>query len=262
MISAGFEDVEVEDRWWDEGEGEDRETRRPDITAFNPRDRKRYVIDVVGAWSEVKSLDRGWERDGVMADVKAKGKWRSYDVERQAEQDGDGMSYQDFMRKNLKQYGGDMRAAAQAYRSGQHGKGSGERHYLPGGELYTGPTHKMPDGSLHTGAKHSDDSEPLQSTEDGDLRSWYERRAPKENTPAPKEETSAPRRSARTPVARPSSTDQDERLGIVRGVPRTADEAADAVRNIANTKSVLLFMRQKFAHICADRAELSLAGGG
>jgi hypothetical protein len=29
-----------------------------------------------------------------------------------------------------------------------------------------------------------------------------------------------------------------------------------------NTKSVLLFMRQKFAHICADRAELSLAGGG
>jgi hypothetical protein len=80
MISAGFEDVEVEDRWWDEGEGEDRETRRPDITAFNPRDRKRYVIDVVGAWSEVTSLDRGWERDGVMADVKAKGKWRSYDA--------------------------------------------------------------------------------------------------------------------------------------------------------------------------------------
>ena len=29
-----------------------------------------------------------------------------------------------------------------------------------------------------------------------------------------------------------------------------------------NTKSVLLFMRQKFSHICADRAELSLAGGG
>jgi hypothetical protein len=29
-----------------------------------------------------------------------------------------------------------------------------------------------------------------------------------------------------------------------------------------NTKSVLLFMRQKFAHVCADRAELSLAGGG
>eukprot|EP01043_Picozoa_sp_COSAG02_P122441 COSAG02_NODE_59350_length_274_cov_1.034286_1_plen_68_part_10 len=25
-------------------------------------------------------MDRGWERDGVMADVKAKGKWRSYDA--------------------------------------------------------------------------------------------------------------------------------------------------------------------------------------
>ena len=80
MNSAGFEDVEMEDRWWDEGEGEDRETRRPDITAFNPRDRKRYVIDVVGAWSEVPSLDRGWQRDGVMADVKAKAKWRSYEA--------------------------------------------------------------------------------------------------------------------------------------------------------------------------------------
>ena len=29
-----------------------------------------------------------------------------------------------------------------------------------------------------------------------------------------------------------------------------------------STKSVLLFMRQAFSHICADRAELSLAGGG
>ena len=29
-----------------------------------------------------------------------------------------------------------------------------------------------------------------------------------------------------------------------------------------STKSVLLFMRQAFQHICADRAELSLAGGG
>ena len=35
-------------------------------------------------------------------------------------QDGEGMSYQDFMRDNLKQYGGDMRAAAQAYK-GQKG---------------------------------------------------------------------------------------------------------------------------------------------
>ena len=72
--------VQKEDRWWDEADGEDRETRRPDITAFNPRDRKRYVIDVVGAWSEVTSLDKAWARDGVMADVKAKAKWRSYDA--------------------------------------------------------------------------------------------------------------------------------------------------------------------------------------
>ena len=63
---------------WDDGDGEDRETRRPDITAFNPRDRKRYVIDVVGAWSEVTSLERGWQKERVMADVKATAKWRSY----------------------------------------------------------------------------------------------------------------------------------------------------------------------------------------
>ena len=35
--------------------------------------------------------------------------------EREAEQDGDGMTYQEFMRKNLKQYGGNMKAAAKAY---------------------------------------------------------------------------------------------------------------------------------------------------
>ena len=45
--SAGFEDVQMEDRWWDEGEAEAKDTRRPDVTAFNPRDRRRYVIDVV-----------------------------------------------------------------------------------------------------------------------------------------------------------------------------------------------------------------------
>ena len=48
-----------------------------------------------------------------------------------AERDGDGMSYQDFMRKNLKQYGGNMKASAAAYMSGQHGKGAGQPHYLP-----------------------------------------------------------------------------------------------------------------------------------
>ena len=47
MQSAGFEDVQMEDRWWDEGDAETKDTRRPDITAFNPRDRRRYVIDVV-----------------------------------------------------------------------------------------------------------------------------------------------------------------------------------------------------------------------
>ena len=36
MESAGFEDVVIEDRWWDEGDGEAKDTRRPDITAFNP----------------------------------------------------------------------------------------------------------------------------------------------------------------------------------------------------------------------------------
>ena len=35
---------------------------------------------MVGAWSEVTSLDKAWARDGVMADVKAKAKWRSYDA--------------------------------------------------------------------------------------------------------------------------------------------------------------------------------------
>ena len=60
-----------------------------------------------------------------------------------------------------------MKAAAGAYRSGQHGKGSGERHYLPDGKLYTGPTHKKPDGSLHTRAKHSADSQPLSHQKGG-----------------------------------------------------------------------------------------------
>ena len=36
---------------WDEGNAETKDTRRPDIAAFNPRDRRRYVIDVVGAWA-------------------------------------------------------------------------------------------------------------------------------------------------------------------------------------------------------------------
>ena len=38
------------------------------------------MIDVVGAWSEVTSLDSGWVTDGTLADVKAAGKWRSYDA--------------------------------------------------------------------------------------------------------------------------------------------------------------------------------------
>jgi hypothetical protein len=40
------------------------------------------------------------------------------------------------------------------------------------------------------------------------------------------------------------------------------DSVAEGFVVPPNTKSVLLFMRQKFAHICADRAELSLAAGG
>ena len=49
LESAGFDDVEIEDRWWDEGDDEEKDTRRPDTTAYNPRNRRRYVIDVVGA---------------------------------------------------------------------------------------------------------------------------------------------------------------------------------------------------------------------
>lgn len=37
----------------------------------------------------------------------------------------------------------------------------GQKHYLPDGSVYNGPTHKMPNGSLHTGAKHSSESKPL-----------------------------------------------------------------------------------------------------
>ena len=38
------------------------------------------MIDVVGAWSEVTSLERGRQKEGVMADVKATAKWRSYEA--------------------------------------------------------------------------------------------------------------------------------------------------------------------------------------
>ena len=51
MESAGFEDVVMEDRWWDEGDDEAKDTRRPDITAYNPKIRRRVVIDAVGAWA-------------------------------------------------------------------------------------------------------------------------------------------------------------------------------------------------------------------
>eukprot|EP01043_Picozoa_sp_COSAG02_P104747 COSAG02_NODE_40755_length_401_cov_6.400662_1_plen_88_part_10 len=46
MESAGFENVVIEDRWWDEGDGEAKDTRRPGITAFNPRTRRWYVLDI------------------------------------------------------------------------------------------------------------------------------------------------------------------------------------------------------------------------
>ena len=79
MQSAGFEDVQIEDRWWDEGDAEAKDTRRPDVTAFNPRDRRRYVIDVVGAWAVQPGGGQGsWRKAGHSANGKAQFKWRSY----------------------------------------------------------------------------------------------------------------------------------------------------------------------------------------
>ena len=79
MHSAGFEDVQMEDRWWDEGDAETKDTRRPDITAFNPRDRRRYIIDVVGAWAVQPGGGQGpWRDPGHSANGKAQFKWRSY----------------------------------------------------------------------------------------------------------------------------------------------------------------------------------------
>ena len=89
MVSTGFEDVEKEDRWWDPGDEEEENTRRPDITAFNPRDRKRYVIDVVGAWSFVDGGGRGaWREPGSGANAKAGFKWRSYKGALKRQEDG------------------------------------------------------------------------------------------------------------------------------------------------------------------------------
>ena len=65
MESAGFEDIEEEDRWWDEGDDEAKDTRRQDITAFNPRNRRRYVIDVVGAWAIQPGGGQGWQVEGA-----------------------------------------------------------------------------------------------------------------------------------------------------------------------------------------------------
>ena len=80
MESAGFEDVVIEDRWWDEGDGEAQDTRRPDITAFNPRTRRRYVLDIVGAWaSKAGGEDEDGQRvAGHAASGKERGKVLSY----------------------------------------------------------------------------------------------------------------------------------------------------------------------------------------
>ena len=90
MESAGFEDVVMEDRWWDEGDDEAKDTRRPDITAFNPRIRRRVVIDVVGAWAMQAggSKDGRWREPGHSANVKALGKWRSYKGARRRQEEG------------------------------------------------------------------------------------------------------------------------------------------------------------------------------
>ena len=50
------------------------------MVAFNPRNRKRYVIDVVGAWAgHPGGAARGkWRVPGKAAEVKATGKWASY----------------------------------------------------------------------------------------------------------------------------------------------------------------------------------------
>jgi hypothetical protein len=76
MESAGFEDVQIEDRWWDERNGEARDTRRPDITAFNPRDRRRYIIDIVGAWAPKSGgeEENGLRRPGHAASGKERGR--------------------------------------------------------------------------------------------------------------------------------------------------------------------------------------------
>ena len=82
LKSAGFEDgranAGLQDRWWDEGEAEAKDTRSPDVTAFNPRDtcRRRYVIDVVGgawaAWAVQPGGGQGsWPKAGHSANGKA-----------------------------------------------------------------------------------------------------------------------------------------------------------------------------------------------
>ena len=78
LESAGFTDIQWEDRWWDTRQDESANTRRPDVTAFNPRNRRRYVIDVVGAWKEIASIAQGWKQDGAGARSSEQAKWRSY----------------------------------------------------------------------------------------------------------------------------------------------------------------------------------------
>ena len=78
LESAGFTDIHWEDRWWDTRQDESANTRRPDVTAFNPRNRRRYVIDVVGAWKEIASIAQGWKQDGAGARSSERAKWRSY----------------------------------------------------------------------------------------------------------------------------------------------------------------------------------------
>ena len=88
--ARGFEDVEIEDRWWDEGDDEEKDTRRPDITAYNPRNRRRYVIDVVGAWAvRAGGEEEGGSRaPGHAASGKERGKQLSYRGAMKRQEDG------------------------------------------------------------------------------------------------------------------------------------------------------------------------------
>ena len=85
LKNAGFVDVKLEDRDWDQeghtyvpGEYQPGDRRRPDITCRDPRDGSRWIFDATICWREVKTKADGTRELGAGAHIKEQAKIFAY----------------------------------------------------------------------------------------------------------------------------------------------------------------------------------------